>query len=315
MTAPLTASVVITTRNRKDELRIALASAMRQSARPEVIVIDDGSSDGSAEMVRSEFPGARLVRHEESRGYIVRRNEGARLATGAIVFSIDDDAEFTSPHTVAETLHDFDDPRIGAIAISYIEPKKANRLLFKPPDATRRWITDCFVGTSHAVRRELFVQLGGYTEELVHQSEEREFCVRMLAAGYVVRVGRAPCITHYESPRRDVSRMDFYGRRNDLLFAWLRIPMPFMLAHFGASLAKNAVSVWRAFSPAAVMRGLLAGFADSIRYRAMRRAVPVDVYRLHRRLKKQGPLALEAIDGRLLADAAPLLGDPQQTSP
>ena len=109
------ASVVITTRNRKDELRTAVRSALQQSAAPEVIVIDDGSTDGTAAMITTEFPGVRLMRHEESRGLIVRRNEGAKLATGDIIFSIDDDAAFSTPEVIAQTLREFGDERIGAV--------------------------------------------------------------------------------------------------------------------------------------------------------------------------------------------------------
>ena len=82
------ASVVITTKNRCEELRAAISSALRQSAQPEVLVIDDGSTDGTADMVRAEFPAVRLERSAESVGYIVQRNRAARLASGAIVFSL-----------------------------------------------------------------------------------------------------------------------------------------------------------------------------------------------------------------------------------
>ena len=58
------ASVVITTKNRQDELRVAIQSALKQTAHVEIIVVDDGSTDSTAEMVRREFPGVRLIRHD-----------------------------------------------------------------------------------------------------------------------------------------------------------------------------------------------------------------------------------------------------------
>ena len=56
------ASIVITTKNRKESLRRAIASAVMQTIPVEIIVIDDGSTDGTSEMVTSEFPQVRLER-------------------------------------------------------------------------------------------------------------------------------------------------------------------------------------------------------------------------------------------------------------
>src|SRR5437667_10630570 len=88
------ASVVITTKNRRDELFDAVSSAISQSVPVEVLVIDDGSTDGTAEMVRTQFPSVRLEQSKMSLGYIVQRNRAAQLASGRFVFSIDDDAIF-----------------------------------------------------------------------------------------------------------------------------------------------------------------------------------------------------------------------------
>ncbi|MGD0138244.1 MAG: glycosyltransferase, partial [Tepidisphaeraceae bacterium] len=67
------ATVIITTKNRMDDLRKAVASALMQDGRPRVLVIDDGSTDGTSDMMRREFPEAQLERVEQSRGYIVQR--------------------------------------------------------------------------------------------------------------------------------------------------------------------------------------------------------------------------------------------------
>src|SRR5438128_1492334 len=107
------ASVVITTRNRCDELVDAVRSALNQSVPVEVLVIDDGSTDGTAELIRSQFPTVRLETSKMSLGYIAQRNRAAKLASGTFVFSIDDDAYFPSTETVAQTLRQFDHPRVG----------------------------------------------------------------------------------------------------------------------------------------------------------------------------------------------------------
>jgi len=220
------ATVLITTKDRKNDLRRAVQSAIEQTADVEVLVIDDGSSDGTCSMIRDEFPEVRLHREEEAAGLIVRRNQGARMANGSIVFSIDDDAEFSSPHVVEQTLWEFDDPSIGAVAIPYIDVNYGPEVMQKAPEERGHYCTSSFRGTAHALRRDVFLELGGYREHLVHQGEERDYCIRMLDRGYVVRLGRSDVIHHYESPKRSFARMGYFGRRNDILFAWQNVPWP-----------------------------------------------------------------------------------------
>ena len=80
----------------------------------------------------------------------------------------------------------------------------------RAPDPSAVWVTDRFIGTAHAVRRDVFLACGGYREFLVHQGEEGDFCIRMLAGGHHVRLGNSDPIHHFESPRRDFRRMDYY---------------------------------------------------------------------------------------------------------
>src|SRR5262245_32687574 len=105
------ASLVITTKNRKEDLRKAIVSALRQTEPLEVLVMDDGCTDGTEQAVRREFPSVQIHRTETSQGYIVQRNRGARLARGSIIFSLDDDAAFSTPNIVEQTLADFVHPR------------------------------------------------------------------------------------------------------------------------------------------------------------------------------------------------------------
>jgi glycosyltransferase involved in cell wall biosynthesis len=293
------ATIVISTRNRADELRTALASVVSQSVACEVIVLDDASTDGTAEMVLAEFPHARLERSEECMGLIVQRNRGARLATGDVIFSLDDDAAFATPDVVAQTLAGFDDERVGAVAIPYSDVNKDNVVRQRAPDDREVWTTDRFIGTAHAVRRDVFLEVGGYREFFVHQGEEGDFCLRMLARGWVVRLGNSDLIHHFESPKRDMSRMDFYGRRNDILFTTLNVPMPWLAPHLIMTMFNGWCWACRTRRFRHMCRGMLAGLADSVRWRHSRTAVPGSVYRLHRRLKKEGPLRLTEIESML----------------
>src|SRR5688572_25360247 len=82
---PPAASIVIVTKNRKEDLRKAVDSALAQTAAVEVIVIDDGSTDATSDLLATDFPAVRCVRAATSRGYIVQRNRAAELATAPVV--------------------------------------------------------------------------------------------------------------------------------------------------------------------------------------------------------------------------------------
>jgi GT2 family glycosyltransferase len=229
-------------------------------------------------------------------GYVVQRNRAARLATADIIVSLDDDAILTSPQTVAQTLAEFDHPRVGAVAIPYVEPRRSMVVHQKAPSRDRIFVTDTFIGTAHAVRRDLFLWLTGYREFIFHQGEEADFCIRMLGSGYVVRLGSAEPIHHMESPRRDLRRMDFYGRRNDILFAWHNVPTVYLPLHLLGTSINGLWSGIRVRRPLRMLQGTINGFWCCMVRWHRRQPVAIDIYVLNRRLKKRGPKVLEEIE-------------------
>jgi glycosyltransferase involved in cell wall biosynthesis len=293
------ATVVITTKNRKEDLREALPLVLAQTERVEVLVIDDGSDDGTADMVRSDFPEVRFERSDRSLGLIAQRTRAASLASAPILVSLDDDARLISPRTVEQTLGDFDDERIGAVAIPFVDVRTTTTVRQIPPDREGQWVASSYIGTAHAVRRDVFLQIGGYREELVQMGEEPEFCLRLLDAGYATRLGRADKLHHLESPKRNVPRIVALGRRNDLLHAFWNVPLPYLPVR----LAKVTLhSLWFAVAwrqPRAVLRGVARGYREGLGALRSRRPVARTTYRLDHDIRKRGPLPLEQIRSRL----------------
>jgi glycosyltransferase involved in cell wall biosynthesis len=298
----MNATVVITTKNRKEELQKAVQSALDQTASPDVLVIDDGSTDGTSEMIRSQFPTVRLERSETSLGLVVQRNRAAAMAKGEILFSIDDDAAFSTRNTVEQTLREFDHRHVGAVAIPFIDVRKDNVVRQSAPDDQRVYVGPSFIGTAHALRRELFLTIGGYREFIFHQGEEIDFCLRMLDAGYVVRLGRADPIHHFESPRRDFRRMDLYGRKNEILFVWHNAParyVPWRLTRAAIGGVLDGFKQHRAWR---MTRGVLWGFACIIPRWRFRRPVSPEAFRLFRHIVDRRVVPLDDIENRLLAN-------------
>jgi len=299
MFAVMNATVVITTRNRRDDLLKAVASALTQTARPEILVLDDGSTDGTSEAVTRNFPTVRLHRSVQSLGLIVQRNRAAALARTPFLFSIDDDAVFSTPTVVETTLRDFGHPRVGAVAIPFVDVNHSPALLQKAPDGQGVYATCSYIGTAHALRRDVFLRLSGYRGVLFHQGEEEDYCIRMLNAGWITRCGNADPIRHFESPRRSWARMDYYGARNKVLYAWHNVPFPEVTGHLAATTAKSLAYTLRPNRVWTRLRGLLAGYALAASGRARREPVEKAAYRLSQELKRRGVMPVEEISSRL----------------
>ncbi len=294
------ATVVITTRDRRDDLREALRSCLAQTADVDVLVIDDASTDGTAAMVESEFPEVRLHRSEVSRGLIYQRTAAASLVTSRVIVSIDDDARLVSPRTIEQTLEDFDHPRIGAVAIPYVDVRRGGTRRQQPPDHEQRWITDTFIGTAHALLREPFLDLGGYRTSFVHMGEEPELCVRMLAKGFVVRLGRADALHHLETERgRMLARNVRLVVRNQLLDAWLNTPARYLPGRLVRILVKSAHDSLRWRHPGAAATGVWEAVRHAAGGSDRRAPVSREVWELLVDIRKRGPLRLEEVEATL----------------
>jgi GT2 family glycosyltransferase len=291
------ATLVIVTKDRKEELGRALDSCLRQVADFEILVIDDGSSDGTEAFVRANYPDVRVVRSKESRGLIVRRNEGARVASGEILISIDDDAEFSSADTLQSILGEFSDPSIAAVAIPFVDVQRNNHVKQKAP-ASGIWITNQFIGTAYAIRKEAFLAVGGFRDFLFHQEEEGDLCIRLLERGYYVRLSNAAPIFHYESPRRSLERINIYGQRNLMLFAWYNVPFPEFFVHLVGTIWNGLIWGARHRSFAYRLRGTFRGFAAIAHQLTTRSPVSRHTYWRYRRLKKRGPIPLSSLTGK-----------------
>lgn len=303
MPEPPAATLVITTHNRCQDLARALTSAQTQTAPMEIIVLDDASEDGTSELMRDQFPEVRYWRATAPQGYIRLRNQAVEMARAPIIFSIDDDAEFSTPHVVAQTLAEFDHPAVGAVSIPFLDDipgGQAVRVAPAPDD--RRWAAWTFIGTAHAVRKDVFLTAGGYETSMEHFGEEIDFSLRMLDCGFVVRLGRADPIFHHLSPsNRPSERVWLSGERGYVLSAALLVPSRNLAPALLRLLAYSAVHVIQGAPARLVARGVARGYQAAWRNRGRRKPVQRATYRLRNRLRFHGPLLLEDCEADLQA--------------
>jgi GT2 family glycosyltransferase len=294
------ATVVIATRDRRDELRRALEGVYWQDIPLEVIVLDDGSTDGTEELVRTFFPTVIYRRLHTHLGIPALRNLGSRLASTPVLVSLDDDCVLTSPRTIGQTLSDFDHERIAAVGIPFLDgDERIPR--HHPLDADRPWVASTFVGAAHAIRRDVFAGLGGYRSDWFYSWEEADLSLRMLANGFVVRLGTADLIEHRPSRARSVRLMDSYGRRNSVLFTWNNVPTRYLPHHFARITAKGVALAISTRRPGNHLKGFLSGCGELVQRREERSPVAPSVYRLYRSLQRRRAVALEEIEPLLPA--------------
>ncbi len=226
-------SIGITTRNRPESLRACLQSIARVfGSGHDVLVFDDESDQPVADQLAgiAGLPPIRVLgddRHRRS--YIVGRNALVAQARHETVLLLDDDTVLLDANAIRRGVDLMErDPALGALGFAQAEADG------RPwPEAMQagRGQAPCFVtayvGFAHLLRRSVFLELGGYQERLVFYGEEKEYCLRLMAAGYrVVYLPDAP-VAHMADPGgRDASRYVRYVIRNDCLCSLYNEPWP-----------------------------------------------------------------------------------------
>jgi glycosyl transferase family 2 len=290
------AAVIIPTHNRAESLPKTLDSILAQSVPADIYVMDDASTDQTPQRIPHDYPQVFYHREEHNRGPCYQRNKGARLAEAEIIFTIDDDCVLASPRTIEQTLTAFDLPRVAAVTVPFINVRENRNVLSAAPDARSVIATYLYYGGMAAFRRDVYLSVGGYRDFMFMHMEEPDLMIRLLAAGYIVRLGSADALEHFESPVRDNPRLHRLGPRNSVLYSFYNVPWPNFPVHLaGTSLA----CIRRGFQhghPFMVVHGLGQGLAGIGHEWSRRQPVPREVYKLSRILKRRGEMPLAEME-------------------
>jgi len=228
MTPGLT--VGITTRDRADSLNTCLRSlAALRSLSPEILVFDDGSNPPAGDQLSSTAAAVRILRDDRSPGYIAGRNRLVREASAPAVLLLDDDARILTREGIEQALAILNaDSRVAAVAFAQAEGDgRPWPTGMQPSPATVPSIAASFIGFAHLVRRDVFLALGGYREDFVYLGEEKDFCVRLLDAGYTTVYLPGARVAHVPDPAgRSRTRYLRFTVRNDCLSAFYNDPFP-----------------------------------------------------------------------------------------
>lgn len=246
-------SVVIVSWNRCAETLEAIRSALLQRYEPmEVVVVEAASTDGSAEAISSRYPTVRLVRLEKNRGVPGNRNVGASVATGDVLFFLDNDAELETC-ALKEVARTFEaGARVGAVGCRVLDARgegldRGCWVYPFDPDRYSRvpFYTYTFAGGAAAVRRTALEEVGPFMEELFYAREEEELCLRLLDAGFEVVYLPTAIVRHKGSAlaRTDPVRKSELDLRNMIWVTWRLLPTG---AALRLSLCRAALGLARA---------------------------------------------------------------------
>jgi GT2 family glycosyltransferase len=257
-------TVVLITRSRRAELARTLGHLTALPERPAIIVVDNGSDDGSAAYVRWHYPDVTLIAARRNLG-AVGRNVALRQVTTPYVAFCDDDT-WWEPGSLALAADALDaHPDIAAVtARIVVEPAGEDDPivpeLAHSPVAGRAGLPGpallSIMAGASMLRAGAFRAAGGFSPRLWLGGEEELLCTDLVTAGYWLCYLPGATVHHQASPARDATLRRLLGIRNTLWFTWLRRPPRSALrrtAELARTVPRDATSA-RAFW--AALRGL-----------------------------------------------------------
>ncbi len=265
-------SIIIVSWNTQDLLRACLRSIQTYvtGLEHEVIVVDNGSTDGSPERVRSEFPEVNLIANPDNRGFAAANNQGIRAARGRAVLLLNSDTELieNSPKILYEFL--FSREEIGVVGGMLVYPGGAPQWSYgyEPSLGRMLWITlsgllriprggkpcavvpaegeaahpvEYIVGADLMIRKSVLDQVGLLDETFFAYFEETDLCTRIRQAGHEVWYTPQTRIVHRIGSSFSTQSVDRLTTYYTSLFRYLkkhrggyRLAKAYLLAKFGA---------------------------------------------------------------------------------
>jgi GT2 family glycosyltransferase len=232
-------SVIIVTRNRKDDVKVSLEGYLRQTYQnKEIIVVDNESTDGTREMMESEYSDIKYLWLPDN--FDIRSiNIGIEMSTGDIIWRTDSDSHPESEFAFEQVAKIFkENSDIDIIATEDIEVRKGYQAwewyplqIDKNNIPTNGFKANFFPGTGAAIKRQVYDKIGGFWE---FGFEELDFCTRAIVAGFNVRYFPNIRTLHYASPQdRDNPNRWVKASKQSIRYNWRYFP-------FGTALARTA---------------------------------------------------------------------------
>jgi len=225
--ALLTSTIVIPSYNRKEDLERTCEQISRLNPGPEaVIVVLDGCTDDSKQMIESRFPSVQLIVHARSKGSVPSRDEAFLLVKSDLIVSFDDDSypmDYDFLARVSDLFHAH--PEAAVISFPAIHddgnPEDPNL----GPDKPARNVAS-FISAAAVIRRSVYGPMARYVHFYEHGYEEPDLSLQCYAMGRTVWFEPSLRIRHHLSTAsRSWIRVHQRKARNEVLGVIIRSPL------------------------------------------------------------------------------------------
>jgi GT2 family glycosyltransferase len=280
--------VVVINRNRREELLSSLSRLLEPGEAAKVVVVDNGSTDGSIEAVRGSFPGLQVVALGTNRGSAARTVGAQLVGTPYVAFSDDDSWWEPGALTAASELLDRH-PALGLIAARVLvgdeqQVDETCEEMARSPlqeDGLPGPGVLGFIACGSIVRRSAFLEVGGFQERLGIGGEEELLALDLAAGGWHLVYVPEVVALHVPSDSRDDDARRRIVLRNSLWCSWMRRSRQTAVADTAAVLRGAVHDPVARRALTAAVRGLPWAFAR-------RRAVPPNVEAAARAVQARG---------------------------
>ena len=271
-------TVVVMTRDRWPDLRASLPRH-----RAPVVLVDNGSADGTPDLVAEHFPHVEVVRLPENLGAGARNVGVERARTPYVAFA--DDDSWWEPDALDRAADVLDaHPRLAVLAGRMLvgaddRPDPICDLMAGSPLGRAADLPGPsvlgFLACGAVVRREAYLSAGGFDDLVFFMGEEERLALDLSVAGWGLSYVPEVVAHHHPSPARDTAARRTRAARNRLLTALLRRPWPVVLRVLGETLRLGRPG----------LRAVLETAVRLPRALARRRVLPPDVERARRLLE------------------------------
>jgi len=233
-------SAVIPSWNRKDDLRECLDALLAQDCPSlEIVVVDNGSTDGTLEMLAERYQSVRVLKNSSNLGAATAKNQGIVASTGEYVWFLDSDAKVLSSSCLSVMVDILEKhPDIGSVGGEvFRQPDGAERIMRKTVcvnaetktvivDDPKPELLECdYLATCNCiVRKKDLVEIGGFDPDYFILSEDKEVGWRLKMRGLKSVIDHRTCALHGVSPRQ--RKGDLYRKhKNNIRFVLINFPL------------------------------------------------------------------------------------------